>query len=215
MKQMANQKVKKTKDLLTEEKIKEAARKVFQQKGYAAAKTRDIAEEAGINLALLNYYFRSKERLFETIMAETFTGFVQNLAAIFNDEQTSLEEKFELLAERYINFLITQPDIPIFIFSELGRGSSDFIKTIPIHQIIGNSVLIKQLEERTKGKINPVQFLINLLGLVIFPFIANPLLTKIGNLSAEHFEKMVLERKKMIPIWMKSMLDANYSSITN
>jgi AcrR family transcriptional regulator len=48
----------------TEEQIKEAARRVFTRKGYAATRTRDIAEESGHNLALLNYYFRSKEKLF-------------------------------------------------------------------------------------------------------------------------------------------------------
>ncbi len=54
----------------TEEKIKEAARRVFTQKGYAATRTRDIAEESGLNLALINYYFRSKEKLFDIIMLE-------------------------------------------------------------------------------------------------------------------------------------------------
>ena len=58
-------------DPSTEEKIKIAARSVFHKKGYAATRTRDIAEEAGINLALLNYYFRSKEKLIDIIMTET------------------------------------------------------------------------------------------------------------------------------------------------
>jgi len=67
-------------DLSTETKIKEAARVVFYKKGFSATRTRDIAEEAGINLALLNYYFRSKEKLFEIIMFETFSAFVQSMA---------------------------------------------------------------------------------------------------------------------------------------
>ena len=54
----------------TEEKIKEAARRVFTKKGYAATRTRDIAEESGYNLALINYYFRSKEKLFDIVMLE-------------------------------------------------------------------------------------------------------------------------------------------------
>ena len=61
-------KIKKEPNLSTEEKIKAAARKVFMEKGYGASRTRDIAEEAGINLALLNYYFRSKEKLFNEII---------------------------------------------------------------------------------------------------------------------------------------------------
>ena len=62
-------------DPSTEEKIKNAARIIFHQKGYAGTKTRDIAEEAGINLALLNYYFRSKEKLFGIIMVESLQSF--------------------------------------------------------------------------------------------------------------------------------------------
>ena len=64
------------KDLSTEEKIKAAAKKLFTQKGFAATRTRDIAEEAGINLALLNYYFRSKEKLFELVMKENVQLFL-------------------------------------------------------------------------------------------------------------------------------------------
>ena len=67
--------MKKTKDISTEERIKAAARKVFHQKGFAGTRTRDIAEEAGINHAMLNYYFRSKEKLFEMVMMETMAQF--------------------------------------------------------------------------------------------------------------------------------------------
>ena len=72
-------------DLSTEEKIKEAAKKVFLKKGYAATRTRDIAEEAGINLALLNYYFRSKEKLFDLIMLEKLEKFFGVIAPVLNN----------------------------------------------------------------------------------------------------------------------------------
>ena len=77
------------KDSSTEEKIKIAARHVFHIKGYAGTRTRDIAEEAGINLALLNYYFRSKEKLFEIVMMETLRDFLQSLTSVFNDMESS------------------------------------------------------------------------------------------------------------------------------
>ena len=82
-----------TVDLSTEDKIKEAARKVFTSKGYAATRTRDIAEEAGINLALLNYYFRTKEKLFEIIMAEKMFKLFSVLAPVIDDPKTTLEKK--------------------------------------------------------------------------------------------------------------------------
>src|SRR6478609_280809 len=88
-------------DTNTETRIKEAARIVFHKKGFAATRTRDIAQEANINLALLNYYFRSKERLFELIMFDTVTSFFETMGIVFNDETTSLEEKIALVAEKY------------------------------------------------------------------------------------------------------------------
>ncbi len=84
-----------TPDRPTEEKIKEAARTVFTRKGFAATRTRDIAEEAGLNLALLNYYFRSKEKLFEIVMLEKMQVFFGFIGPIIYDDSTSLELKVE------------------------------------------------------------------------------------------------------------------------
>src|SRR3979411_2907460 len=95
--------------LSTEEKIKEAARIVFMKKGFAATRTRDIAEAAGINLALLNYYFRSKEKLFELIMIEKLRKFFGFIAPIICDDSTSLETKLELLASNYVDMLLINP----------------------------------------------------------------------------------------------------------
>jgi len=71
----------------TEEKIKDAARMVFTEKGYAATRTRDIAEKAGINLALLNYYFRSKEKLFDMIMLEKLMHLMKGIVQVANDPE--------------------------------------------------------------------------------------------------------------------------------
>ncbi|WP_075351969.1 TetR/AcrR family transcriptional regulator [Algoriphagus marinus] len=193
----------------TESKIKNAARRVFHQKGFSATRTRDIAEEAGINLALLNYYFRSKKKLFEIIMFETMFGFMQNMLVVFNDEKTSLLEKTELMAEKYTEMILKEPQVPLFILSELRDNASDFLEKLPMANIIMESVFIKQIKDEIAAgnikEINPLQFIINLLGLVIFPFVASPLIYKIGSLSTKDFELLMQERKKMIPIWIKSM----------
>jgi len=76
---MSQEKITPKIDTNTETKIKNAARVVFHKKGFAATRTRDIAEEADINLALLNYYFRSKQKLFDLIMFETMHGFLQSI----------------------------------------------------------------------------------------------------------------------------------------
>ncbi|HMZ24949.1 MAG TPA: TetR/AcrR family transcriptional regulator, partial [Saprospiraceae bacterium] len=99
----------------TEEKIKEAARRVFTRKGYAATRTRDIAEESGYNVALINYYFRSKEKLFDLIMLEHLQLFVSSVHDHINDRTTSLPQKVEILISHYIDMLIKNPDLPVFV----------------------------------------------------------------------------------------------------
>src|SRR6202012_5712205 len=83
----------------TEERIKEAARKLFTQKGFAGTRTRDIAQEAGINLALLNYYFRSKQKLFDLVMMENFQRFLAGMKINFQDPALDLKERIEKIVK--------------------------------------------------------------------------------------------------------------------
>ena len=199
-------------DATTEEKIKAAAKLVFHKKGFAATRTRDIAEEAGINLALLNYYFRSKEKLFDIIMLETMQVFLRSIGMVFNDESTNFEEKIEAVVSAYIDLLLKEPQIPLFVLSELKTDPNAILKTINVKQMIGNSVLMIQYKQAVKdGKIAPLHimhFVTNLMGLTVFPFVASPILKAIGDANDEQFKKMVTERKKLIPMWIKAMLKA-------
>lgn len=203
---------KKQLDTNTETKIKIAARLMFHQKGFAATKTRDIAEEAGINLALLNYYFRSKEKLFELIMFETMIDFMQNMTIVFNDEKTTLANKIELLVCNYIDLITKEPEMPLFILSEMRSKPDDFYKKMPLGELIMNSVFIKQFKKAVADKkvteSNPLHFMMNLMSLIVFPFAASPLLKKIGNMQEASFNKLMQERKKKIPIWINAMLKA-------
>jgi AcrR family transcriptional regulator len=112
-------------DVSTEEKIKQAARKLFTEQGFDAVKTRDIAEEAGINQALLNYYFRSKQKLFDIIMVENFQKFVEQLIPIMGNEEMSLEEILTQVTGSYIDMLKQNPDLPFFILNEMRGPSSN------------------------------------------------------------------------------------------
>jgi AcrR family transcriptional regulator len=207
-------KTKKTKpaDISTEGRIKEAARIVFHKKGFAATRTRDIAEEAGINLALLNYYFRSKEKLFEIIMIETLFGFVQNIIIILNDEKTTLDKKVAEIASRYIDLIIKEPEIPTFIVTEIRSNPNLLLEKIPIKQAMKNSIFLQQHKKAVaEGKIkepNYLHFLMNLVGLVVFPFVAKPLLMGGNDLKTADFNQLMLERKRLIPVWIKAMMKA-------
>src|SRR5688572_19795294 len=130
-------------DLSTEEKIKEAAKKVFLKKGYAATRTRDIAEEAGINLALLNYYFRSKEKLFDLIMLEKLEKFFGVIAPVLNNTGASLEQKIILVSSNYIDLLIANPELPLFILSEVRHNPDQFAHKLPVAKV-ADSHFMKQ-----------------------------------------------------------------------
>jgi AcrR family transcriptional regulator len=200
----------------TEQKIKDAAQKLFTQKGFAAIKTRDIAKEAGINLALLNYYFRSKEKLFEIIMRENLARFLQVIRDHYSNTSLSLEDKIEFLVSSYIDMLIENPDLPLFVLYEMQSGKSnkapeesDEFKKMSVFR----NTFFKELEQAINaGKmpfIHPMHIVANMIGLTVFPFLAKPMLTeRMGKINTKQFNELMLERKKLIPIWMKAMLKA-------
>ncbi|MBS1635750.1 MAG: TetR/AcrR family transcriptional regulator [Bacteroidetes bacterium] len=205
-------KVQKPTDASTEEKIREAARKLFTQKGYASVTTREIAEEAGINLALLNYYFRSKEKLFLQIMEESMQQFIQGVVVLFNDENTSMDEKIDKLVSNYIDMLISYPDLPLFILSELRSNSNKLAMKLDSQIGLARSTFIRQIQEAMRaGKIPEVHIMhiiANMMAMMVFPFVASPLLKKIGHVNDKQFMELMQERKKLVPVWIKAMLKA-------
>ena len=202
--------MKKTKDISTEERIKAAARKVFHQKGFAGTRTRDIAEEAGINHAMLNYYFRSKEKLFEMVMMETMAYFFQGVGTILNDESTSLEEKIERVVANYIDLLLEEPELPTFMFNEVRANPEPFVANAPIIQALEHSVLAQQYAEAVaQGRINEpnlIHTVLNVISLVIFPFITQPIFTVLSRTDKEAYKALMLQRKTLIPQWIKAIL---------
>lgn len=202
-------------DLTTEEKIKAAARKVFTQKGYAATRTRDIAQEAGINLALLNYYFRSKEKLFELIMFESAARFFMQLQLGLNDPESSLEQKIELLVDHYLKLLSEEPNFPVFILGEIQANPERLLGKLKALEFLPESVFFKQLQERMKKnniKLHPMHMLVNFLGMMVFPFVVRPMLLAIFKGNNEQFRQLMLERRNLIPAWMMQMLGGKTKS---
>lgn len=195
----------------TEEKIKEAARKLFTHKGFAATRTRDIADEAGINLALLNYYFRSKQKLFDIIMLENLRHFIKGISFSFFTEAIPLEQRLSKVVTMYIDFLTENPDLPLFILNEL-RNSPDQLAT-SIGSEIGSSRAqffgqLRQAADNGLIGINPVHLLANLVGLTVFPFVARPILQKVADIDDTQFNELMQQRKELIPLWLKSMLQS-------
>lgn len=192
----------------TEERIKTAARIVFTKKGYQATKVRDIAAEADINLSLVNYYFRSKEKLFQFVMAEVVEKLFTTIVSILNNEQTSVQQKIEQLVDHYINLLLSNPDFPLFMVNEIFTGSDGLLKD-NLKNAVFHSYFFRQLSAlHQEGKLgmNPIQLMMNLIGFVVMPFLARPLLERNKVVKPNEFKMMMEERRKLIPMWIKGMM---------
>ncbi|MFV0419726.1 MAG: TetR/AcrR family transcriptional regulator [Dysgonomonas sp.] len=201
------------KDISTEEKIKEAARKVFQEKGYGQARTRDIADEAGINLALLNYYFRSKEKLFDIIMEESMQKVFGMILGIVNDEKLDLSKKIDAVVKRYIDSLLENPNLPLFVLSEIQANSQKLMKKIGLtHRLIADNHFYKQIQEQIDLKgikgITPLHIFINIVSMTVFPIVGRPLLVSIHAPMTDYDYMLFMdERRKLVPMWIKMMLN--------
>lgn len=191
-------------DLTTEQKIIAAAREVFMRNGFSATRTREIAQKAGTNLALVNYYFKSKENLFHVIVEETITCFIGELIPVFTNSEMSLEEKTEIIVSRYTELMMNNPDLPFFVINEM-RNHNQILK-----KIIQNAgeVSIPIFEQQLKAKgidLSPVSYFLNIISLTLFPFVARPLIEYSLLPHNETFDDLIQERKKQIPIWIRKI----------
>ncbi len=192
----------------TEIKIKTAAKSLFLRKGYSATTTRDISKESDINLALLNYYFTSKKKLFEIIMLETFYDFISKMVEVYNDEKSTLEEKLKLTSSKYIDMIIAEPHLPTFVVNELKNNPSSILKILK-GQIMESKLVDQYNDGVKKGvykKIDPIHFVTNILSLIVFPFISSPIIIKMKKFNRKEFNDMMHERKKLIPQWILQMI---------
>lgn len=190
-----------------EQKIKDAARKVFQAKGYDAARTRDIAEEAGVNLALINYYYRSKESLFEEIMGDSILSFRNAIIGITNDSNTSVRQKIETLTSNYFSIFMQEPDLPIFIFLETQKNPDFILQNLNPSNIIKNSFFEKQMKDLGKTSQDVDQIFINLMSLIVFPFIGNVIIKNVCKVDYDGYVALLNHRKKEIPNWIYAMFN--------
>jgi AcrR family transcriptional regulator len=198
--------VKKRKELPAEERIMEAAKKVFLEKGMAGARMQDIANEAGINKALLHYYFKDKEKLFELVFLSESQKFFPKINRIFESDET-LERKFHDFVEEYVNELRLNPYLPWFVLNEINRDPDGFLLKIMTGENRPRPMkFLKQIEKEIKlgniRKVDPRHVLLNLLSMTLFPFIAQPLVSRILGMSKKDFEILMEERKRTVPACM-------------
>lgn len=195
--------VNKKKNDTTEEKILAAARKVFTTRGMSGARMQDIADEAGINKAMLHYYFRDKDKLFEVIFLEEANKFFPRINFIFESE-APLFEKIELFVNAYIDEMVKNPYLPWFIMNEVNRDAEQFFAKVwnmtkqprPLKFL---EQMEKEVKKGTIKRVHPLHLLLNILSMTIFPFIARPMIVKNLQVSNKQFDEIIEQRRKEIP----------------
>lgn len=162
----------------TETKILHAAQTVFVQKGMDGARMQEIADEAGINKALLHYYFRSKQKLFEAIFGMIADQIFPNIKSLLLSE-LPIEEKLEQFIGKYIDLLMRNPYLPAFIIKEINRDSTVFANVFESKGVQLDPIFDMFEKEMNAGRIrkmNPRDLITNMLAMCIFPFAAKPIM---------------------------------------
>ena len=195
----------------TERRILEAARRVFLRRGTAGARMQEIAEEAGVNQALLHYYFRSKDGLSAAVFREAAGRLLPAIAQLMGSD-LPLEAKVERFVHLYIDMVRQNPFIPGYIVAELHHHPERMPQLMAQAAGVGATTefaalflgkLRSQLDERAAaGTMRPIaaeQFLVNLLALTMFPFVARPMIAAVLSLDDAAFDRFIEERRRDVP----------------
>ncbi len=194
--------VNKKKNDTAHERILIAAKKVFFLKGMAGARMQDIADEAGINKALLHYYFRNKEKLFELIFKEASNQFFPKIADII-DSDIPLFEKIESFCSEYIDMMQQNAYLPLFVLNEVNKQPHRFRERFWKNREFLFSKFVGQIEMEIKNRkikpVSPAHLFINMISMCIFPFIAKPMMMMSSGMDELQFRDFMDQRKTEIP----------------
>jgi TetR/AcrR family transcriptional regulator len=187
-------------DKQTEEKIFEAATDVFVEKGMDGARMQDIATHAGINKALLHYYFRTKDQLFSKVFEKIAGRMFSKFAPVF-DEKIPLEEKIKFFFNAHISFMKDNPRLPGFILNEINRNPTRIKKLLSTIEFgkIWTILLEQHKDELHKYNItqeNLPQIMTTIASMSVFPFAARGILEGIFQNMGVDFDKYIEERKE-------------------
>ena len=195
----------------TKEKIIQAAQEVFIRKGMDGARMQEIADEAGINKALLHYYFHSKEQLFKEVFYGILSKLIPGLIAIFNKD-TPFLDKIEAVVSEYDSFMQRNPFLPQFVIREINRDPDQLSRFMSDRGL--NFELVEGMINRevSNGNIRPITFphlFANLIGMIVMPYIGRPLFQrKLFKNDPIEYDRFLLERRSVITQFVKQALGA-------
>ena len=188
------------KDKPTEDRIFEAATEVFLEKGMDGARMQDIADRAGINKSLLNYYYRSKDRLFNAVFEMIAIKMLEKFAAVL-DKDLPIEEKLHFFFDEHISFLQKNPRLPLFLMNEIDRNPDRFkmfLDNIDVEKILHvlNAGDYKVLQKHNLTRESILQLVATIVSISVFPFAARGVLEVLLGRFGISFRDFVEERKK-------------------
>lgn len=193
----------------TREKILKTATKLFLQKGVDQVGVREIAAKAGINLSLMNYYFQTKENLFETIFDSLVMDKAIKLRSILESD-LPIEKKIRDYTNTYIDMLIGNPLLVSFVVSSLHRSPEQLKSMNAVVALYNSEVFCKHLiSEAEAGRIrrvDPEQLYISMISLILFPFAIKEFICDRNQFSKEEFQAFIEERKSIIPEMLIGLL---------
>lgn len=185
----------------TEQKIFDAAHEIFTQKGMDGAKMQEIADKAGINKALLHYYYRSKEKLYEAVVKAVMAKALPTVRQVIESE-LPLEEKITRFIDFYIGLISKNTFIPLFIISEINKHPDHFFENVMPKQLPQPEIFFRQVQDEVAaGRIRPIDprhLIIHIISLCIFPFLGKPLMRMLLGLSPEEMKKLLDQRKQEV-----------------
>lgn len=164
-------------------KILDSARKIFVEKGFDGTSIRDIATDAEVNIAMVNYYFRSKENLFQQVFIDIYGNLLENAIAGEN-ENLNLRQKIDLLVSFILDNVSKTPRLPLFVIEEINRDSDmpfneEFFKGIKHFADFFQRQIQEEVDAGNIRPIEPLVLFINIVSMSIFPFLGLPVLSRI------------------------------------
>ncbi|MGH2668153.1 MAG: TetR family transcriptional regulator [Vicinamibacterales bacterium] len=204
-------------DERTEQRILEAAHGVFVRRGTAGARMQEMAQEAGVNQALLHYYFRSKDRLAEAVFRRAAAELLPRVIAVLGSDAV-IEEKVARVVELELDHLLRAPFLPGYLISELHHHPERVPQLISAitglspgdiaSKVFGKlrAQIAERVDAGTMRPITPDQFVVNLLALCVFPFAARPMLMALLGIDQKGFERFIERRRtELSPFFLKAL----------
>lgn len=191
-----------------------AAKELFIKKGYDGTSIRDIATASGTNLAMVNYYFESKYKLFELIFEEFFSSLTERIVPILTSDELPFFELIDAWIDTYFQILLENPHMPIFILREINQNPEQLTQRMLLHHPEETLIKISKRidEEILLGNITPIpakNLLLSILSLCIFPFMFGQLATTVSDTTNHYYVELLKEHRNYVNNFVRNALKPN------